>query len=378
MKAVVLQDIKKLVLQDVPDPSLSPRDVLLHVKAVGVCGTDQHLYRGDRNYNLNAQGRPIPLREQPQILGHEFSGEVVEVGKEVEDLKPGDRVLCDQGMNCRSRGRKSLCPYCATGNSHQCEYYGEHGITGLPGALAEYIAMPATNCLVLPPGMPMDLAALVEPLSCVLHANEMAERAAAHYTFDGEDRIENVLITGAGPAGFLFLQYLRSVKHFEGLIVVTDVRERNLDLARKFGGTPINLARQDAAEAVRELTKGTQIHYVIEASGNPGVFEQLPSLIRKQATLLLYGHGYSGRDISVLSGLFFVEPSLVIPTGGSGGFDPDGRPTTYRRARELVNSRTIQVAPFITHRYQTLGEIHQAFEHDFQLEDYIKGVLTLD
>lgn len=378
MKAVVLQDVEKLAVQDVPDPSLSPRDVLLRVKAVGVCGTDLHLYKGRRNYNLDAHRRPIPLTEQPQILGHEFSGEVVEVGKEVEDLKPGDRVLCDQGMNCRSYGRKPLCPYCATGNSHQCEYFGEHGVTGLQGALAEYIAMPAKNCLILPPGMPFDLAALVEPLSCVLHANELAERATAHFTFDGEERIQNVLITGAGPAGLLFLQYLRNVKHFEGLILVTDLRDKNLDLAREFGGTPVNIARQDLGEAVEELTKGTRIHYVIEATGNPAVFEHLPNLICKQPTLLLYAHGYDGRDINVLARVFFYEPCVVVPVGGSGGFDPDGRPTTYRRARELVNSRTIQVAPFITHRYRALGDIRRAFEQDFQREDYIKGVLALE
>ena len=92
MKAAVLQDVKKLVVQDVPDPQPAANEVLLKVKAVGVCGTDLHIFRGHGNYNLDAQGRQIPLAEQPQILGHEFSGEVVEVGKEVKDLKPGDRV----------------------------------------------------------------------------------------------------------------------------------------------------------------------------------------------------------------------------------------------------------------------------------------------
>lgn len=378
MKALLLKDIEKLAVEHIPDPSLSPRDVLLRVRAVGVCGTDMHLYRGDRNYNLDAEGHPIPLHVQPQILGHEFSGEIVEAGKEVDDLKPGDRVLCDQGLNCRSRGRDVLCPYCASGDSHQCEFYAEHGITGPPGALAEYIAMPAANCLVLPPGMPMDRAALVEPLSCVLHANELAERTSARYTFHGPERIKNVLILGAGPAGQLFLQYLRKVLQFAGLIIVTDVRERNLEIVRQFGGTPVNVARQDAAEAVKEFTRGELIQYVIEAAGDPGVFEQLPPLVRKQPTVLLYGHGYTGRDISVLSKLFFIEPCVIVPTGGSGGFDPDGRPTTYRRARELVSSSTIQVEPFITHRYQALEEIPKAFEHDFHQPDYIKGVLSLD
>jgi L-iditol 2-dehydrogenase len=378
MKAVVLQDVEKLVVQEVPNPALAPHEVMIRVKAVGVCGTDLHLYRGHGNYNLDAQGRHIPLTEQPLILGHEFSGEIVEVGKEVTDLKAGDRVLCDQGINCVSRGRHPLCPYCATGNSHQCETYGEHGITGLQGALAEYIAMPAANCLVLLPDMPMDLAALVEPVGCVLHAIHQTRQARARYTLDGNERVQNILICGAGPAGIYFLQYLRNVMHFEGLILVSDVREINLDLARKFGGTAINVAQQDLREAVQELTHGEKIHYLIEACGNSIIFEQMPSLIRKQATVLLYGHGHQGRDISLLGNIMFLEPVLVAAVGASGGFDPDGRPTTYRRARELVNSHAIQVSPLVTHRYHALEEVPRAFEHDFQRKDYIKGILTLE
>ncbi|HXH50766.1 MAG TPA: alcohol dehydrogenase catalytic domain-containing protein [Terriglobia bacterium] len=378
MKAAVLQDVEKLVVQQVPDPVLAPNEVMLRVKAVGVCGTDLHIYRGHGNYNLDAKGRRIPLSEQPQILGHEFSGEIVEVGKDVTGLKAGDRVLCDQGINCVSRGRQPLCPYCATGDSHQCETYGEHGITGLQGALADYIAMPVPNCLALPPDMPMDLAALVEPVGCVLHASERTAQATARYTLDGNERVKNILICGAGPAGIYFLQYLRNVMHFEGLILVSDLREINLDLVGKFGGTPVNVTQQDLHEAVQELTHGEKIHYLIEACGDSIIFEQMPSLIRKQATVLLYGHGHHGRDISLLGNILFLEPVFVVPVGASGGFDPDGRPTTYRRARELVNSRTIQVSPLVTHRYRSLEDAPRAFAQDFQREDYIKGILALE
>jgi len=378
MKSAVLQDVEKLVVQKVPDPVLAPNEVMLRVKAVGVCGTDLHIYRGHGNYNLDAQGRQIPLAEQPQILGHEFSGEIVEVGKEAAGLNVGDRVLCDQGINCISRGRQPLCPYCATGNSHQCETYGEHGITGLQGALAEYIAMPAANCLVLSPDMPMDLAALVEPVGCILHASERTAQASARYTLEGDQRIENILICGAGPAGIYFLQYLRNVLHFEGLVLVSDVREINLELVRKFGGTPINVAEVDLRKSVLDLTRGEMIHYLIDACGNSIIFEQMPGLIRKQATVLLYGHGHHGRDISLLGNVLFLELVMVVAVGASGGFDPDGRPTTYRRARELVNSRTIQVSPMVTHRYRSLEEVPRAFEQDFQREDYIKGVLDLE
>ncbi len=377
MKAALLEDIEKLVVRSVPDPKPAPREVVLRVQAVGICGTDLHLYRGHGNYRLDAHGRPIPLTIQPQILGHEFSGEVLEMGREVKDLKPGDRVLCDQGVNCHSTGRSPLCPYCASGDSHQCVGYQEHGITGPPGALAEFIAMPAVNCLKVPAGMPPEQAALVEPLGCVIHSCDRAERAQARYTFEGEERIRNVLICGAGPAGLLFLQYLRNVKRFDGLILVSDVREKNLEFAESFGGTPVNVARQKLSEAVPELTHGERLHYLIEACGNAAVYLEVPAVLRKQGTILIYGAGHRGHDFSVLDPVFFSEPTLVIAIGASGGFDPDGRSTTYRRARELVASGEIKVSPYVTHRYRALEDVHRSFEQDFMGEDYVKGVLTV-
>ena len=377
MKAAVLEDVEKLIVRSVPDPTVPASEVVLRVKAVGVCGTDLHLFRGHANYNLDAKGRPIPLQEQPQILGHEFAGEIVEVGREVKDLKPGDRVLCDQGRNCHSQGRRPVCSYCATGDSHQCEFYAEHGITGPQGALAEYIAMPGVNCVKIPESLPTEQAALVEPLGCVLHSSDRAERAAARYTLGGAEPIRNVLITGAGPAGLLFLQYLRNVRDFDGQILVSDLREKNLELVRQLGGTPINARERNLGEAVHELTRGARIHYLIEACGNSIIFEQIPSLLRKQGTILLYGHGHKGRDIGLMANVLFLEPTLVGAVGASGGFDGDGRPATYQRALELISSGKIRVEPFVTHRYHALEEVHQAFQHDFEQADYIKGVLTM-
>ncbi len=235
--------------------------------------------------------------------------------------------------------------------------------------------MPALNCLKI--NLPPEQAALVEPLGCVLHASDRAERARGRYSFDGEERIRNVLICGAGPAGLLFLQYLRNVKHFDGLVVLTDLRDKNLELARQMGGTTINVARQDLREAVLELTRGECVHYLIESTGNSVVFEQIPGILRKQGTVLLYGHGHKGRDIGLICLLLYLEPTMVAAIGASGGFETDGRPTTFRRALELVSSGSVQVQPFITHRYAALEEIHRAFEHDFQQVDYIKGVLNM-
>jgi L-iditol 2-dehydrogenase len=377
MKAALLRDVQRLVVESVPDPEVPAHEALIGIRAVGVCGTDLHIYQGHGNWAFDAQGRAIPLAEKPQILGHEFSGEVLEVGREVKDLSPGDRVLCDQGRNCVSQGRWPRCEYCLSGDSHQCKYYGEHGITGLQGAMAEYIAIPAVNCVKVTEGMSFELGALVEPLGCIIHSSDRVDRAHARYSFAGAEPIRNILIFGAGPAGLLFLQYLRNVKHFAGLILVADLRERNLRLVETFGGTPVNVACDNLLAAVTDYTKGERAHYVIDACGSADVFRQIPGVLRKQGTVLIYGGGHKGHDFSILDPILFLEPTLVASVGASGGFDSDGRPTTYRRALELVSSGKVKVLPFVTHRYDGLEEIHQAFEQDFQRENYIKGVLDL-
>src|SRR5258708_1521835 len=145
MRACVLCDVARMEVRDVPLPAPGPRDALVRVSSVGLCGTDIHIFAGHANYNTDAHGQPVPLGVEPQILGHEISGEVVEAGSDVRDLRPGDRVVVDQGVNCVSAARDQLCEYCRSGDSHQCEFYREHGITGLPGGLADYVAVPAVN-----------------------------------------------------------------------------------------------------------------------------------------------------------------------------------------------------------------------------------------
>ena len=377
MKAVLLEDVKKLAVRTIADPVVQKREVLIRVKAVGVCGTDIHIYQGHGNWNFDTRGAVIPLTEKPQILGHEFSGEILEAGSEVKDLRPGDRVLCDQGLNCMSRGRPSLCEYCGSGDSHQCDFYAEHGVTGLQGALAEFICMPAVNCLKIPPGMSYEQGALVEPLGCIIHAFDWAERAHARFTFAGPRLIRRILICGAGPAGLLFLQYLRKVKQFDGQILVTDIREKNLGLVAKFGGTAVNAAQGPLAKTVMAQTNGERVHYLIDACGSADIFAHASSMLSKQGNLLLYGAGHKGRDIGILSSVLFLEPVLVTSVGASGGFDADGRPATYRRALELISGGTIDVMPLVTHRYASLESIHMSFDPDCAADDYIKGILTM-
>src|SRR5271163_480493 len=163
MKACVLYDVGRMEVREVAEPQVGARDVLLRISAVGICGTDAHIFAGHANYNTDAAGKKIPLSAHPQILGHEISGEIVEVGSEVRDLAPGDRVVIDQGLNCVSARREPVCEYCATGDSHQCAFYAEHGITGLPGGLAEFIAVAESNAVRLTTDLDMKEATLSEP-----------------------------------------------------------------------------------------------------------------------------------------------------------------------------------------------------------------------
>jgi L-iditol 2-dehydrogenase len=372
MKACVLCDVRRLEVRDVPRPAISPYEVLIRVTAVGLCGTDVHIFAGHANYNTNEYGQAIPLALQPQILGHEITGVIEEVGSAVTDLREGDRVVVDQGLNCVSRRRETLCEYCRTENSHQCEFYREHGITGLPGGLAEFIAVPAVNAVKITAPLDATIAALVEPLGCIIHSSDMVAKARARHSAQ-----RRMLICGAGPAGLLFTQYLRNVLGYEGVLLVSDPNARKRQLAKQLGAdVAIDPAGADLVEVVHEHTGGKGVEYLIEASGSGEVFRSMPGLIRKQATVLLYGHGHAGTDLSVLSSILFKEPVLVSSVGASGGFEKDGRPAVYTRALSLIEEKRIDITPLITHRYTKFADVEKALSTDVFGDDYVKGVVS--
>src|SRR5215471_15841490 len=380
MRASVLTAVGQLDLVDVPFPKLGPADVLVRVKAVGLCGTDFHIFAGHSNYNTDERGALIPLASQPQILGHEIVGIVEDVGAQARGLNTGDRVVLDQGLNCLSAGRDPMCEYCATGDSHQCASYREHGITGLPGGLAQYIAIPAVNAIKITSEIDDAEAALTEPLGCILHSSNMTSRARSRYSLRQEasaDHIRSLLVCGAGPAGLLFIQYLRNVAGYDGLLMVSEPNKKKRELAAQFGAEPIDPVASDIVTAVSDLTHGRRADYLIEATGSGKVLSMIPQLIRKQATVLMYGHGHAGVDMSALNSILFLEPTLIAAVGASGSFDHDGRPITYRRALRLLEEGKVQVAPFITDRYTSLEAVPGAFSSENISPDYVKGVVIL-
>jgi L-iditol 2-dehydrogenase len=378
MKALVLEDVAKLEVREIPAPAVEDRDVLIRIGAVGICGTDLHIFNGWANLNRDRDGHQIPLTQAPQVLGHEFGGVVQAVGKEVRKFKPGDRVIADQLLNCHSKRRTPVCEYCESGDSHLCAFGEQLGITGPPGAFAEFISIPEVNVLMLPAEVSFTKGAVIEPFACVLHASDRMERSRNRYDFDGRYRIRNVLITGAGPSGLLFLQYLRNVKKFDGQIFVADMRASKLALAKKLGGTPLDVRAGNIDSEIRKRTHGELIHFMIEASGAGPVFDLIPLVLRNQATFLFYGSGHTGRDVGCLVPFQVGEVHMVTSGGASGGFDPDGTPEVYRRSMEYVRDGLIDAECLLSHRYSHLSELQKAFQVDSLKEDFIKGAWVND
>src|SRR5580693_3787799 len=222
MKALVKSKREPgLWLEEIPKPTIGIHDVLIRVRRAGICGTDVHIY----NWDEWAQ-RTIPV---PMAIGHEFAGEIVEVGSDVSDFHPGDVVSGEGHVVC------GHCRNCLAGRRHLCKDTKGVGVNR-PGAFAEYIALPMTNVWVHDPKIPRDVQAIFDPFGNAVHT-------ALQFDVLGED----VLITGAGPIGIMAVSVVRhaGARH----VVITDVNPYRLDLARKMGATLAVDVREQSIES---------------------------------------------------------------------------------------------------------------------------------
>jgi len=182
-------------------------------------------------------------------------------------------------------------------------------------------------------------------------------------------------VCGGGPAGLLFVQFLRAVAKYDGVLLVSEPNAMKRALAERWGAETLDPNSGNLTEQIRDRTAGRGIEMLVEASGSGDVFGAIPGLIRKQGTIVLYGHGHVGVDLSIMNQIQFLEPTLVSPAGASGGHDDAGRPVTYERALRLIEDGTVDVAPLITHRYNSLDAVPAAFAGDHRRPDYVKGVV---
>jgi threonine 3-dehydrogenase len=237
-----------LTLKDVPEPKCGINDVLIKVRRTGICGTDLHIYKWD----AWAQ-KTIPV---PMIVGHEFVGEIIEVGSNVNDFFPGEIVSGEGHVVC---GR---CRNCLAGRRHLCAHTSGIGVNR-PGAFAEYLALPMTNVWHHRPGIDEDVAAIFDPLGNAVHT-------ALSFDVLGED----VLITGAGPIGCMAAAV---VKHAGArFVVVTDINDSRLEIARKLGAdVTVNVSNRRIADVQKELGMQEGFDVGLEMSGSPAAFREM-------------------------------------------------------------------------------------------------------
>lgn len=274
MRAIVNYGPLDYRLENVPDPIPGPEEVVIKVKASGLCASDLKCYHGGPSF---WQGNP-PYVKPPVIPGHEFIGEVVALGegaKEKYGLEIGDKAVAEQILPCWE------CRFCKTGKYWMCERNYVFGFQGGidDGGMAEYAKFPKGSIIhKAPKDLPDEYGALVEPLSCAIHAVERGEIQLG----------DTVVISGMGPIGLMMLQVAK-LKN-PGLLIALDTRDFRLEIAQKLGADiVINVAKEDAVKRVKDLTDGYGCDVYIEASGYPKSVPQGLDMIRKLGTFVEFG-----------------------------------------------------------------------------------------
>jgi threonine dehydrogenase-like Zn-dependent dehydrogenase len=266
MKALVLKAYKLFVYQDVPNPAPGPEEVLVAVKACGICGSDVHGMDG-------STGR----RRPPIIMGHEAAGIIAGVGNRVSGWKAGDRVTFDSTISC------GQCAFCRRGMINLCDHRRVLGVScedyRQDGAFAELVAVPQRILYRLPDGLAFEHAALVEPFAIALHAVRRARPGLN----------DTVVVVGAGMIGLALVQALHQAGC--GRLIVADIARDRLALAAKLGATHlINSATEDPPKAILDLTQGLGADLAIEAVGLPATVGLALGCLRKGGTATLIGN----------------------------------------------------------------------------------------
>ncbi len=326
MKALVKAKAEQGIwLQDTPKPKIGPNDLLIRIKKTAICGTDIHIY----NWDEWAQ-KTIPV---PMTVGHEFVGTVAEIGSEVQGFKLGQRVSGEGHITC------GHCRNCRAGRRHLCANTVGVGVNR-PGCFAEYLAIPAMNAFPLPEMISDDIAAFLDPLGNATHT-------ALSFDLVGED----VLITGAGPIGCMAAAIARHVG--ARYVVITDVNDYRLGLAKQMGAThAVNVQKDKLEDVIKNLGMTEGFDVGLEMSGNPQAFRQMLTVMVHGGHVALLGLPSSEVAIDwnqvIFKGLFI-----------KGIYGREMFETWYKMAAMLQSG--LDVSPILTHHFP-IGEFQKGFD----------------
>lgn len=315
MKASRFLGNKTFAVTDLPTPHAGPGELVLRNQVCGVCGTDVHIYHGEPG---SADVNP------PVVLGHEYSGEVVEVGKGVTGFAVGDHVTVDPNIYC------GHCAYCQNGKKQLCPSMEAIGVTR-DGGFAQYSRIPASQAFKLEPTVPWEAAAMAEPLACCLHGIDLA----------GIQVGDKVCVVGGGAIGLLMVQLAKLSGASQ--IVLSEPNEKRRQVGLQLGANAaLDPTRPDAQEAFAQVLGGGA-NVVIECVGNVPAVKSAFQFAGKGATVLLFS--VPKVDATFDLPLFDVyKKELTI----KGSFV---NPDTHARAVALINSGKVDFGPIITHRF---------------------------
>jgi 2-desacetyl-2-hydroxyethyl bacteriochlorophyllide A dehydrogenase len=330
MKAVVVERPHEVAYRDVDEPAVGAGDVLVQSREAGLCRTDIEMMTG-----VFTDPRWVRF---PVIPGHEWAGTVVEVGRNVDSVRVGDRVVCEGFISC------NRCRPCRRGETQWCERIDALGFTR-PGGYAELVAVPARIVHTLPDHVSFDTGVLVEPASVVLHGLEKSRPEPG----------EAVGVIGVGTLGALAIVLLSL--HSPSRIVAYGVREEELELARRLGADQVALARPGAAV-------DADLDLVVETAGAPAAVELATQLCRPGGRAVLLGIAGEGRTLTLPSDLLVGKDLSLI---GSIAYPA----TVWSRVVGLVADRVLALDPVVTHRFPA-----SEFEDAVALMDDRRGIVA--
>ena len=326
MKALVKKKSEPGIwLDEVERPQLGHNDVLIKISKTAICGTDIHIYNWDA---WARQTIPVPMH-----VGHEFVGEIVETGSEVDGYRAGDRVSGEGHITC------GYCRNCRAGRRHLCRNSKGVGVDR-PGCFAEFLCIPAQNAFKLPDSIGDDIASILDPLGNATHT-------ALSFDLVGED----VLITGAGPIGIMATAIARhaGARH----VVITDVNDYRLDLARKMGASVAHNVANGSLDEVMDtlgMTEGFDVG--LEMSGNPMALRDLLRTMRHGGKVALLG---LPPEETAVDWQQIIFKGLEI----KGIYGREMFETWYKMTSMLQSG--LDISPVITHHFP-LSEFQQGFD----------------
>ncbi len=315
-------------LEEVEIPEVGPEDVLVKVKATALCGTDLHIYE----WSTWAQNAGI---EPPRIMGHEFSGEIVEVGGTVVDLIPGDYVAGETHIPC------GKCYQCKNGQQHICGNLKLFSIH-TDGCFAEYTKIPAICARKIPASIPPEIGAVLEPLGTALRASLEVKVAG-----------KNVAVIGCGPIGLFAVACSRAMGAAN--IIATDVVNERLQLSEKVGAdVSLNPAKGDITQEILKMTQGVGVDVFIDASGSVEAIKQGFKYLRKGGEVALIGLPSEPIELNLGPDIVFKE-AKIIGIHGREMF------RTWTKMENMLDKGLLNIDPIISHS-KALSEFEEAFE----------------